>query len=199
MSNQNIRRPGQYPAAPTDQLAQDALNEPEPQQVEEPEATTDSGVSRKTPMERWRDAIENAGLSEEDADRILDSVLTTGYYEKPHKLFRGKLSVTLRSRDAASLQRVSDAIDAVRTNDTRVHTQTMNRYNLAASLVRYQDKLFKHPPTNADAQERDKAFFERLSYVDAIPAPVLVQLYNLLGKFDVAVYAAMSEGAELGF
>jgi hypothetical protein len=33
----------------------------------------------------------------------------------------------------------------------------MNRYNLAASLVRYQDKVFKHPAGNADPVERERA------------------------------------------
>ena len=199
MSNQNIRRPGQYPASTPspDDLARASLDEPETAE-EKPEAAAES-TAKKSPMERWRDAIEAAGLSEEDADKILDAVLATGHYDKAYKLFRGKMTVTLRSRDSASLQRVSDALDSIRTNDVRVHTQMMNRYNLAASLVRYQDKQFKHPAANADVADREKAFQERLSFIDAIPAPVLVQLYTLLSRFDNSVFAAMSEGAELGF
>ena len=202
MSNQNIRRPGQYPAASTspDELAMSALSEPETEtKPDQDPGTSDDAPASKTPMERWRDAIEAAGLSEEDADKILDSILATGHYDKTYKLFRGKMVVVFRSRDSASLQRVSNALDSIRTNDIRVHTQMMNRYNLAASLVRYQDKSFKHAAVNADVADREKFFADRLAFVDTIPAPVLVQLYSLLGKFDNAVFAAMSEGAELGF
>jgi hypothetical protein len=189
MTTQKIQRPGQYG---TEDLAQAALEE-EPQPKPSEESTS------KSPTERWRDAISSAGITEEEADRILDAVLATGHYEKAYKIFRGKLTIVLRSRDSASLQRVSDALDAVRTNDVRVHTQTMNRYNLAASLVRYQDKVFKHPAVNADPADRDRAFFERLAFLDTVPAPVLVQMYAVLSKFDNTVFAALSEGAEMGF
>lgn len=199
MANGKIQRPGAYGALnQSDELAKAALMEEDaPENADAEKAAED--LSKKSPMERWRDAISAAELSEEEADKILDSVLSTGYYEKSYKIFRGKLAVTLRSRDSASLQRVSDALDSVRTNDIRVHTQTMNRYNLAASLVRYQDRQFKHPSAASDLMEKDRAFSERLAFVDSIPAAILLQLYSLLGKFDGAVFAALSEGAELGF
>jgi hypothetical protein len=38
-----------------------------------------------------------------------------------------------------------------------------------------------------------------LGFIDSIPAPVLLQLYAVLGKFDAIVFAALSEGAEMGF
>lgn len=184
-----IQRPGQY--SPADALAQEAL--------EDPKAPEEKPSEKKTPMERWREAIAEVELSEEDADKILDSVLANGFHEKSYKIFRGKLTVALRSRDSAAIQRVSDALDSVRTNDPRVHTQTMNRFNLAASLTRYQDKAFKHAAANADPGDRDKAFYERLAFVDTIPAPVIVQLYAVLDKFDRITFAALSEGAQLGF
>jgi len=197
MANQTIQRPGKY----TDDLAQASLDTIDPVEGDEgepkPEAQADS--PRLSPMERWRTAIESANLTEDEADKILDAVLTHGFYDKTFKIFRGKLTITLRSRDSASLQRVSDALDTVRTNDVRVHTQTMNRYNLAASLVRYQDKTFKHPGLTSDVNDRDRAFSDRLAFVDTIPAPVLVQMYAVLAKFDNTIYAALSEGAEMGF
>lgn len=192
MANQTIQRPGKY----TDDLAQAALNESDTGNSDKPE---DADSAKKSPTERWRDALESANLSEAEADQILDSVLATGSYEKSYKIFRGRLTITLRSRDSASLQRVSDALDAVKTNDSRVHMQTMNRYNLAASIIRYQDKVFKHPAPSTDSSDREKAFYDRLAFIDTIPAPVLVQLYSVLGKFDSIVYAALSEGAEMGF
>jgi hypothetical protein len=197
MATPSIQRPGKY----TDDLAQAALATEDPvspnEAADKEETTTET--QRLSPMERWRNAIESANLTEDEADKILDAVLTNGFYDKTFKIFRGKLTITLRSRDSASLQRVSDALDTVRTNDVRVHTQTMNRYNLAASLVRYQDKTFKHPPLTADANDRDRAFVERLNFVDTIPAPVLVQMYAVLAKFDNTIFAALSEGAEMGF
>lgn len=195
MATPSIQRPGKY----TDDLAQAALADGDAGALESGEKKDEAESASKTPMERWRDALEAANLTETEADKILDSVLATGTYEKSYKIFRGRLTVTLRSRDSASLQRVSDALDAVKTNDSRVHMQTMNRYNLAASVVRYQDKVFKHPMATGDSADREKAFYERLAFIDTIPAPVLVQLYAVLAKFDAIVYAALSEGAEMGF
>lgn len=196
MANETIQRPGKY----VDSLAQASLDaDPPDADAAEAKATEKDETQRRTPMERWRAAIESANLTEDEADQILDAVLTNGFYDKTFKIFRGRLTVTLRSRDSASLQRVSDALDTVRTNDIRVHTQTMNRYNLAASLVRYQDKVFKHPNAATDSVDRDRSFSERLAFVDTIPAPVLVQLYAVLAKFDGTIYAALSEGAEMGF
>jgi hypothetical protein len=192
MSDQ-IRRPGSY--STTDALAKQALQEESP--VEDKDLTEKKPDNNKTPLERWREALTKAEITEEEADKILDSVLSNGYYEKMYPLFKGRLRVTLRSRDSASLQRVSDALDTIRTNDPRVHAQTMNRYNLAASLSRYQDTSFKHPTSSLE--ERENAFAERLKFVDNIPVPVLLQLYNTLQKFDNAVFAALSEGAEMGF
>lgn len=199
MANGKIQRPGAYSALnPADEIAKAALMDDEASEATEGEKAPED-PSKKSPMERWRDAVSAAELTEEEADKILDSVLSTGYFEKSYKIFRGKLAVTLRSRDSAALQRVSDALDSVRTNDVRVHTQTMNRYNLAASIVRYQDRQFKHPSPSSELLEKERSFAERLAFVDSIPAPVLLQLYTLLGKFDGAVFAALSEGAELGF
>lgn len=195
MANETIQRPGKY----VDSLAKASLDADSPEEAAEPKSGEKDETQRRTPMERWRAAIEAANLTEDEADQILDAVLTNGFYDKTFKIFRGRLAVTLRSRDSASLQRVSDALDTVRTNDIRVHTQTMNRYNLAASLVRYQDKVFKHPNSSTDSIDRDRSFAERLAFVDTIPAPVLVQLYAVLAKFDGTIYAALSEGAEMGF
>lgn len=187
----DLKRPGQYKT--TDEAAKALLEQDDASQG----APAKEETPKKTSLERWREAIEAAHLTEAEADKILDEVLSKGYYEAPKKLFRGRLSVVFRSRDALSLQRVAEALDAIRTNDPRVHSQTMNRYNLAASLKEYQGKAL--PFKTGTVVEQNEAFMQRLNFIDGLPATVLIQLYAALDQFDNQVFAAMSEGAELGF
>ena len=199
------RRPGSYVDQKTnaDEYAKKLLEADDQVVVDEKPSAPKEEPSKesakeapKTPMDRWRDAISKAGLTEEDADKILDAVLAAGFYQKDYSLFRGKLKVTFRSRDASVHQRLSTALDDVRTNDPRVHDQVMSRINLAASLVSYRGTTFAHPH---DENLKGTAFIERLKFVDNLPSPVFYQLCTALAKFDAIVFAALSEGAELGF
>ena len=70
----------------------------------------------KKPIEKWLDAIKEVGLSDIEAENILDEYLQKGFWEKDYNLFRGKLKVTLRTREGYSLQRVANSLDALRTS-----------------------------------------------------------------------------------
>jgi hypothetical protein len=193
MPSTPIRRPGTYVAPAAEAIAAKMqAEEPEEEQPEQAAAKIEDDEEILTPIDRWRKGLETAKLTEEEADAIIDEMISRGFYEKEYTLFRGRLVVRFRSRDGQALERIARALDSVRTNDERVHSQIISRFNLASSLATYGDKKFTKPST-------DEEFIERLKFVDSRPSAVLSQIYVALNNFDAQVFAALNEGAEMGF
>lgn len=195
------------PRNPTDQLAQEILGATPPaatpeeraKQVEEARAKAKEYLSL-TPAERWQRNVKNAGLSEADANEILDKVLEQGFWEKTYELYNGRLKVTLRSRDAAANQRVANALDDVRTFDRAVLDQAKLRVQLACSLVRFRDKPLPTAAPDEEPAKHEAAFGARLTFCDRfIAGPIVDAVYRALIDFDNKTYAALSEGASSGF
>lgn len=195
------------PNNPADQLAQEILSatpaagspEDRAKQIEDARAKAKEYLSL-TPAERWQRNVKNAGLSEEEANEILDKVLETGYWEKEYSLYRGRLKLTLRSRDAAANQRVANALDDVRTYDQRVLDQARLRVQLACSLVRFRDKMLPVAAPDEDPATHEAMFTQRLTFCDRfIAGPIVDAVYRALIDFDAKTYAALSEGASSGF
>lgn len=222
----NPVRPGQYDTA--DDLASEALAEVE-QEVGAPATSAKPAAStrplqsdtptpgavkpppgekapddERTPAERWADNLRAAKLTEADANAILDAVLARGHYAREYKIFHGRLTATLRTRDGYALNRVAGAVDRLRNPVEAVVQQTVFHLNLAGSIVRFKpagkpDVALPHPSPNEQADVIEKAFLERLAFVDGLAGPVLNQLYQCLAHFDMIVAAATSEGAAENF
>lgn len=195
------------PRNPADQLAQEMLSATPPaatpeerlKQIEEARAKAKEYLSL-TPAERWQRNIKNAGLSETEANDILDKVLEQGFWEKEYSLYNGRLRLTLRSRDAAANQRVANALDEVRTYDQRVLDQARLRVQLACSLVRFRDKPLATAAPDEEPAKHESAFVQRLTFCDRfIAGPIVDAVYRALIDFDNKTYAALSEGASSGF
>jgi hypothetical protein len=199
--------PSFNPNDPTDQLAKQMLNEmaleEEPEarakQIEEVKAKAREYMSL-TPAERWLRNIKNSGMQEDEANEILDKVLEQGYWEKEYALYRGRLKIVLRSRDAAANQRVANALDDVRTFDQNVLSQARLRVQLACSLVKFRDRTLPTAAPDQALTDHDRAFTERLAFCDRfIAGPIIEAVYRALIDFDSKTYAALSEGASSGF
>lgn len=195
------------PRNPADQLAQEILSATPPaateaeraKQIEEARAKAKEYLSL-TPAERWQRNVKNAGLSEAEANEILDKVLEQGFWEKEYVLYNGRLKLTLRSRDAAANQRVANALDEVRTFDQRVLDQARLRVQLACSLVRFRDKTLQTAAPDEEPAKHEAAFRARLNFCDQfIAGPIVEAVYRALIDFDAKTYAALSEGASSGF
>jgi hypothetical protein len=152
-----------------------------------------------SPIEHWRRRLAKAGITEEQAGQITDTILRQGYWEKEISILPGgRLKVTFRTRDAYHRQRLASSVSLSQTPDARYETQV--RLELANSLVKFGDKSLPYPTPKADVKEQDEAFVERLKYVDNnIPDPLQDPLRRALGVFNQQVFAAMNEGAIEGF
>jgi hypothetical protein len=149
------RRPGEYADETTlakeEALAQTLLDEAKPEIA--PESKTE-GASPAKP-ETWEDRVKAAGLTMDQALEILDALIEKGFYEKTIPLYGGRRPVVLRTRDAYCRQRVANALDTLRTNDPRVHSQTTLRICLAGSLVQFGKKALAFAASDADIEEPD--------------------------------------------
>lgn len=191
-------RPATPTARPTDALAADMLaDDPEPSPAAAPAADASEATAtapEKSPLDRWREAIAKVGLTEDQAHRILDSIVEKGFYQQEYRVFHGRVRVALRTRDSSTLRRVGDALDMARTNDPRVHQQVTSRILLIDSLAVYRDQAYAFA-TPADSADRAQALFNaRAQVVDTLPDKVYDALLGALFKFDQAVFAATSEG-----
>lgn len=191
------KAPALNPADPRDLVAMSLMRQGVT--LDEARKRADEWLSLK-PAERWEKNVMAAGMDVQEAERILDAVLEKGWWEKEYSLYRGRLKLTLRSRDFASNQRVAQAVDGVRTNDESVLYQTRMRTQLACSLLKYKDHTLVYPGPNEVRARHEDAYLERAKFVDTeIQGPVADAVFQALADFDRRTYAALSEGADDGF
>lgn len=194
-------RPMTPTTRPTDTLAEQMLADDPVRPSAEPDTSVEAQAPAaapepppKAPLDRWREAITKAGLTEEQAHRILDAIVEKGFYQQEFRVFHGRIRVMLRTRDSSTLRRIADVLDMARTNDPRVHQQLTSRVLLIDSLASYQTQKFEFATAN-DGSERVQSYFDtRARFVDTLPATVYDALCGALYKFDQAVLAATSEG-----
>lgn len=185
------------PNSPRDLVAMNLMRQGV--KLEDARTKADEWLSLK-PAERWEKNVKAAGMTVDEAEKILDAVLEKGHWEKEYSLYRGRLKLTLRSRDFAANQRVAQAVDNVRTNDEAVLYQTRMRTQLACSLLRYKDITLAYPDSNAGRAAHEDAYIERAKFVDTnIQSAVADAVFQALSDFDRRTYAALSEGADDSF
>lgn len=199
-----------------DRLAEDALlgdddslvtTTPETSTAKDTKESPETPAPKKTAAERWRDAIKEAGLDVDAANRILDAFVSPGFYHKDYGLMNGRVRVTLRTREHEHVNRVTRAIDRLAQPNAYTVAETMAIYNLAGSLWKYQvrgqpEVVLPFPKKGTDAIEAAKMFDQRMNFLldsENVPGPVGSLLNKILVEFDRQIAAALSEGAAEGF
>jgi len=153
----------------------------------------------KPPAVSWEESLKAVGLTTDQAQVILTSMLTQGYYERAFPIYGGRLVVRLRTRDAYCRQRVVDALDETRTLAEDVQNAVKLRLTLAGSLSVLGPDVLEHSKPGDGALKQRELFDARLARVDRIPDAMIDACYVALVHFDRAVYAALSNGAPSGF
>lgn len=189
-----LTRPGEY--ASPDDLAKAALQEVTPAADPPAEPTVDN----RDPIEKWREGLKAMKITEAQAEAILDSMLAKGYWERDYKLFGGKVTVRLRTRDVQNLNRILSVIDRMRLPNQVLIDENISILNLAGSLVKLRDVTLPHPDlAKATVDEIEDAFDKRQEFVRRISGPLMPALRTSLYHFDAVVTAALANGAAEGF
>ena len=162
-------------------------------------ATPPPVLSAAEKAQKYREGLEAAGVSLEEARKILDAVIFHNCYEED-VVIHGKLRVGIRTRVYEDLQRIMQALES-EAPSFPVHTDDLvARYNVAASLAYYQDTRFEFPdPGKASPIEMQDAFNRRMKFLMSRSTPVITKLIEEVSKFDQKMTAVFAEGAPEDF
>ena len=151
-----------------------------------------------SPVENYQQYLKELKISEDDAARIVDDLMTKGYYEENFKISKTR-RCALRTRAHRDTMRLQIAMQVQRPLFQASLDELQARYNMAASLAAYNDENY-YFPTATDSQEKvDKLFDERLKAVELLPAPIFSMISTLLAKFDHKVFAVLRSGVAENF
>ncbi len=145
------------------------------------------------PRVSYEEQLKEAGISKDEAAEIIDAVLMKGYYSEEVKL-TSRISARFRTRQYRDIQRAQTIIETQRPVYEDHKQAIYLRHALAGSLERFGKDTLNFPKSNANGDEVEKAFQERVTYVDQLSEPAMNLLYRMLFKFDQKVLTVLSEG-----
>jgi len=172
--------------------------------VEDPKSELETTPAKlKSKEEKEKDylaGLDAVGLDRVAARTIQEAVLVTRHYEEEFSL-GGKATVVLRTRGYADVQRAMRYLEVEAPTYNMAINDLIARYNMAASLVRYCDQVFKFPQKRegASTEEIETAFTERYDFIMDLPTIAVDKLMKLTHKFDTKVAAVFEEGAPEDF
>lgn len=156
-------------------------------------------LSAADKAQKFRDTLEDAGVSLTKAREILDAVIFNEHYTEDIVIY-GRLKAGLRTRIYDDLQRIIHALESEAPAFATHTDDLVARYNVAASLVYYQDTRFEFPdPKTATFDELRSAFDIRMKFLLALPTPIISGLFQAVRKFDTTIDAVFAEGAPEDF
>jgi hypothetical protein len=146
------------------------------------------------PMASYEDKLKAAKLTKEKAAMIIDAIMSRGFYSEEIPLTR-TIKIRLRTRGARDSRRANEMLEAQRWSLDAHYYQAQSRLLLAASLEQFGSQKLEYPDTRKVAADVvEKAYAERLAYVDGLADPVLPLLFKKLFTFDNQVATALEEG-----
>jgi len=137
----------------------------------------------EAPEKTYQERLKEHNITVDDARKIVDTIMTTGVYEKNYAL-TSKIAVTFRSRDFADQERAQRYIEEQVPQFMGTINLIMGKCNLAASLVELAGNRFGE-------DDFDKA----LAFVRKLPHVLFNVLLAKLSLFDELVLTVMDEGA----
>ena len=184
------------------------MEEGQAEKIEESMAEIDDALGDienpkpKSPQElakRYRENLENLGVSKDEALRIQESVTVDGYHEET--VYMGRVPVRLRTRLYLDTRRVYQELENKRLDLPASIQDFISRYNMVGSLVSVGKRKYPHvdDPMEASDEEIDKAFAQRLKMVDKLNDTVVARLMVLVFEFDEKIRAVFAEGAPQDF
>lgn len=180
-------KPADAPRSPT----KEALDSAEAK-LEEAVAQDEAAIK---PMASYEEKLKEVGLSRDKAAEIIDAVLLKGFWSEEVKI-TSRIKARFRTRAARDTRRAHEILEAQRFTIDAHYNETLTRLLLAASLEQFGDDTFKHPSVRKSAEaDIEKAFQERVNYIDGLPDPALRILFAKLFAFDRKVAVALEEGS----
>lgn len=161
-------------------------------------AENEEAVKELSAEEKYEQNLRKHNLTLRDARSIMEQMLTKGFYADEYKL--GPITCVLRTRVYQDLIRTQRMLEAEKMEYSSSVQEALNRYNTAASLVRYGEKVFEHPdPQDATETEMEEAFQARLRFVECLPQLATIRVMQYSYEFDQKMLAVFADGAPQDF
>jgi hypothetical protein len=178
------------PASTGSSPSKDALDQAE--QKLETAARRDDAVLK--PIASYEDRLREVDVSKEKASEIIDAVLLKGYYAEDVVITK-TITARFRTRNARDTKRAQEQIEAQRLTYDIHYSEVLARLLLASSLERFASDAFTHHPRGAKYDAIEKAFSDRLTYVESLSDPAMRLLITKLSKFDRMISVVLEEGS----
>jgi hypothetical protein len=176
----NLLKGQELQEEPAEQTEEEVLNEAAEEIAEE---------LYSTPSEMWRQECELHGLSMSEAAKILDEVMSKGFYEESYRV-AGRV-FKLRTRTTVDGDRLIEMLRELRPDNNAVLTHLVARINLASSLSSFGSEVFPHTyPTDDNRPTLDAEWKHRWSYTSSLPQPIFLAVTQTLQNFDEKVSLA---------
>jgi hypothetical protein len=151
------------------------------------------------PMRTYEDTLREAGVTREEAARIVDAVMERGFWSEAVQITRST-TARLRTRTSRDRTRAMERVEIARPSFDAHYYDLMNKLLLAASLEAFGKIKFEHPGAGAKPEDVEKAFETRFAFVDAVMAePAYALLLRAFLKFDEKVRVVTAEGVVENF
>ena len=148
--------------------------------------------------EQYEKNLVEFGITLRAARAIMEQMVTKGFYEEDFKV--GPITCTLRTRVYDDLVRTQRLLETERPEYASAVQEMLNRYNTAASLVRYGEYTFDHPDAmTATEKDLEDAFEKRMHFVKRLPQLISVKVMQFSYEFDRKMIAVFGEGAPQDF
>ncbi|MHC4619088.1 MAG: hypothetical protein ACYTEQ_15195 [Planctomycetota bacterium] len=150
------------------------------------------------PVQDYKKFLAEHDISEDEAEEIVDNLVTKGYHEEEFPISRRR-SVTFRTREHRDLLRLQVMFQVQQPVFQGTIDEMTVRYNMAASMVSCIDQKFEFATLETPDKEADALFDKRMEYVERMPDPLFSKLSVKLAVFDRKISAVMREGVAENF
>lgn len=146
------------------------------------------------PMRTYEDLLKDAGITREEAARIVDAIMERGYWAESVKITK-TITARFRTRSSRDRTRAMDRVETARPAFDAHYYDLMNKLLLAASLESFGSMKFNHPLYDAKLEEVETAFDTRFRYLDAVIAdPAYQLLLRAFLRFEEKIRVVTQEG-----
>lgn len=151
------------------------------------------------PMRTYEDQLKDAGVTREEAARIVDAIMERGFWAEDVKITKS-VSARLRTRGSRDRTRAMDRVETARPAYDAHYYDLMNKLLLAASLESFGKVKFEHPARDAKPEDVEATFEIRFRYLDTVIAdPAYQLLMRAFLKFEDKIRIVTQEGVVENF
>lgn len=143
------------------------------------------------PSDSFRKYLEGKyTFSKDDLIEVMDNLVINGGHEETFDIYRGKVSVTLRSRTVDDSLKISQYLSRQNFSTMEEYGQARSLITLAYTLVGYKGRDLHLVPVEGAASSRE-------ALIKSLSQPIMAKLVEKMEYFDFKIVKAGEEADEV--